>query len=143
MKKFLIILLLTFGITVLPTLFIDMDTSFLTKPALFPKEIVFPIVWSILYLLMTISVVLATKDDNKVYKIYFTQLIVNALWTVLFFGLKWYFISFIWIILLFILVCIMIYQMINKNKLAGILQIPYLIWLLFAMYLNLSIYLLN
>ena len=99
--------------------------------------------WSILYLLMTISVYLATKNSDDAYKIYFIQLIVNAFWTVIFFGLKLRLLAFLWIIFLFILVIIMIKKFYKENKNAGLLQIPYIIWLLIAMYLNLSIYLLN
>lgn len=143
MKRFLKILVITFIIGLVPSLFINNDTSYLVKPALFPKEIVFPIVWNILYFLMSISVYLSTKNNNKIYLIYFLQLIVNSLWSVFFFVAKWYLFSFFWIILLFILVVIMVNKMILENKKAGLLQILYMIWLLFAAYLNLSIYLLN
>lgn len=143
MKKFLLLLCLTFSIALFPTLFIEFNTTYLIKPALFPPNILFPLVWSILYLLMTISLFLTTKKDDDLYKIYFIQLLVNALWSPLFFGLKYYFLSLLWLLLLIGLVVIMIYKMILKNKMAAYLQIPYLIWLLFATYLNLSIYLLN
>ena len=143
MKKFIFLLFLTFAITLFPTLFIEFNTNYLVKPALFPPDILFPIVWSILYLLMTISLFITTKKDDELYKIYFIQLFVNALWSPLFFGLKYYFIALLWLILLIVLVVIMIYKMMFKSKAAAYLQIPYLIWLLFATYLNLSIYLLN
>lgn len=143
MRRFIFLLFLTFAIALFPTLFIEFDTSDLIKPVLFPPDILFPIVWSILYLLMTISIFITTKKDDELYKIYFIQLFVNALWSPLFFGLKYYFIALLWLILLIVLVVIMIYKMMFKNKVAAYLQIPYLIWLLFATYLNLSIYLLN
>ena len=142
MKKFIIILLITFGVTIIPTFFLDFNTNYLVKPALFPPKILFPIVWSILYLLMTISLNITTRN-NKLYKIYSIQLILNSLWSPIFFGFKLYLLSAIILILLIISVIIMIYQMIMENKVAGYLQIPYLLWLLFALYLNLSIYLLN
>ena len=143
MKKIIILLLLTFTIALLPTFFIDFNTKYLVKPMFFPPDILFPIAWSILYLLMAISLYLTTKKDNDLYKIYFIQLFVNALWSPLFFGFKFYFISLLWLILLIALVTVMIYKMFFKNKIAAYLQIPYFLWLLFAMYLNLSIYLLN
>ena len=143
MRRFIFLLFLTFAIALFPTLFIEFDTSSLIKTVLFPPDILFPIVWSILYLLMTISLFITTKKDDELYKIYFIQLFVNALWSPLFFGLKSYFVSLLWLILLIVLVVIMIYKMMFKNKVAAYLQIPYLIWLLFATYLNLSIYLLN
>ena len=119
----------------------------LNRPPLSPSGIVFPIAWSILYLLMAISLYIVSEtkslDIEKSYLIYIAQLIVNSLWTLLFFGLKLRLFSFIWIILLIILVIIMIKNFYDKNKLAGLLQIPYLLWLIFAGYLNLMIYILN
>lgn len=143
MKKFIVLLVITFAITLIPTIFLDFDTSKLIKPVLFPPKIVFPIVWSILYILMTISLCLSTKNDVDVYKDYFLQLIVNSLWSPLFFGLKWYLLSFIWLILLLILVIKMILKMKEKNTVAAYLQIPYVLWILFAGYLNLFVYFLN
>ena len=143
MKKFIILLLLTFGIAIIPTLFIDFDVSKFTQPPLFPPKILFPIVWSILYLLMTISQYISTKNDDEVYKIYFAQLIVNALWSPLFFGLNAFLVAFIWLVLLVVLVIKMIFKMKEKNEVAAYLQIPYFIWLLFAGYLNFAIYILN
>lgn len=143
MKKFIIILLITFGVTTIPTFFLDFNTDYLVKPALFPPKILFPIVWSILYLLMTVSLYITTKNSDKLYKIYAIQLVLNALWSPIFFGFKLYLLAAIILISLIILVIVMIYQMFAEDKLAGYLQFPYLIWLLFALYLNLSIYFLN
>lgn len=124
----------------------SIDYDSLQKPFLAPPSIVFPIMWTILYILMGISYgVLKDKSliDSKTNTIYYLQLFVNALWSIIFFTLKWRLFAFIWLILLVILVIIMIVSFYKKNKLAGLLQIPYLLWLLFAAYLNLSIYLLN
>lgn len=143
MKKFIILLIVTFFIGVIPSLLVGNDVTGLILPKFYPPKILFPIMWSILYLLMIISVYLATKNSDDAYKIYFIQLIVNAFWTVIFFGLKLRLLAFLWIIFLFILVIIMIKKFYKENKNAGLLQIPYIIWLLIAMYLNLSIYLLN
>lgn len=143
MKKFIILLIVTFFIGVIPSLLVGNDVTGLILPKFYPPKILFPIMWSILYLLMTISVYLATKNSDDAYKIYFIQLIVNAFWTVIFFGLKLRLLAFLWIIFLFILVIIMIKKFYKENKNAGLLQIPYIIWLLIAMYLNLSIFLLN
>lgn len=143
LKKFIFILILTFGITTIPTIFIDFNTSNLIKPLLFPPKILFPIVWSILYVLMSISLYLSTKKDNQVFLIYIIQLILNSLWSPLFFSLKAYLLSAIELIFLLIIVIIMIYQMKIKNKISFYFQIPYVIWLLFALYLNISILVLN
>ncbi len=143
MKKFIILLIITFAIVLIPTIFIDFDVSKFTTPPLFPPKILFPIAWSILYLLMIISVFIASKYDDDVYKIYFAQLIVNALWSPLFFGFNAFLVAFIWLILLLILVIKMILKFKEKNDIAAYLQIPYVIWLLFAGYLNFAIFLIN
>lgn len=143
MKKFIIILLITFGIALLPTIFINFDTDFLVKPLLFPPKILFPIVWTILYFLMSISLYLSSKYNKNLYKVYGIQLILNSLWSPLFFMFKTYLFSTIELLILIIFVEIMIEEMKQENKLSAYLQIPYFIWLLFALYLNVSIYILN
>lgn len=123
-----------------------MDYNSLIKPFLSPSSIVFPIVWTILYILMGISYgILESKGLNNydTRLIYYLQLGVNALWSIFFFVFKWRGFSFIWIVLLIILVILMIIEFYRKNKIAGLLQIPYLLWIIFASYLNLMIYLLN
>lgn len=122
------------------------DYNNLVKPFLAPPSILFPIVWTILYILMGISYgILRTKSliDSKINQIYYTQLFINAFWPILFFYLKLRLFSFIWIILLDILILVMIVQFYRKNTKAGLIQLPYLLWSLFATYLNFAIYLLN
>lgn len=123
-----------------------MDYSSLLKPSFAPSEILFPIVWTILYILMGFSYGIVKSNsltDDKVNAIYYLQLFINALWSIFFFVFKWRLFSFIWILLLILLVILMIIEFYKKNKVAGLLQIPYLIWIIFASFLNLSIYLLN
>ena len=118
----------------------------LEQPPLSPPSFLFPIVWTILYTLMGISFgILKDKSlvDSKISSIYYFQLVVNLLWPIFFFILKWRLFSFFWIVLLVILVINMIIKFYNKDTLAGLLQIPYLLWLLFATYLNFFVYLLN
>ena len=81
--------------------------------------------------------------NNNSLKIYKYQLGVNLLWSFFFFTFKWYLFSFLWIILLIILVIKMIKEFLNINKTSAYLQIPYLLWIIFAGILNFSIYLLN
>ena len=99
---------------------------------------VFPVVWTILYILMGISSYIIYEETNEISKIYIIQLVVNLLWSFIFFEFKLFTLAFIWILLLILLVIIMIRDFISKNKLAGYLQIPYLIWLLIAAFLNLT-----
>lgn len=122
------------------------DYNSLEKPPLSPPSILFPIMWSILYFLMGLSYGILDSNslvNSKINLIYYLQLFVNALWSIFFFVLKWRFFSFLWILLLLVLVVIMVIKFYNKNKTAGLLQVPYLLWTLFATYLNFGIYLLN
>ncbi len=123
-----------------------MDYNSLQKPFFAPPSIVFPIVWTLLYILMGISYGILESNslvDSKIHSIYYLQLFVNLLWPIIFFVFKWRLFAFIWIVLLTILVFVMVVRFYDKNKLAGLLQIPYFVWSLFATYLNLFIYLLN
>ncbi len=124
----------------------SMDFDSIIKPNFAPPAILFPIVWTILYILMGISYGML-KDKklitDKINKIYYSQLFVNLFWSIIFFVFKWRLIAYFWILLLIVLVVIMIKQFYEKNKTAGLLQFPYLIWILFASILNFTIYLLN
>ena len=124
----------------------SIDYNTLIKPSFAPPSIVFPIVWSILYILMGVSYGILKSNsliDSSIDSIYYLQLFFNLLWPVIFFVLEARLLSVIWIIVLAILVIIMSIRFYNKNKLAGLMQIPYILWTLFASYLNLTIYLLN
>lgn len=118
----------------------------LTKPPLAPPSILFPIVWTIIYLLMGISYFLFKRNTNNNEKesiVYYAQLFVNVLWSIIFFNLQWRFFAIIWIILLDILVIYMIVLFYNKYKLSAYLNLLYIIWILFATYLTIGIYILN
>lgn len=92
---------------------------------------------------MGISCYIVYEKTNKIEPIYIIQLVVNAIWTILFFGLKIRLFSFFWILLLIGLVIDMISKFSEVDKKAGLMNIPYLLWLIFASYLNLAIYFLN
>ncbi len=124
----------------------SMNYDTLNQPPLSPPSILFPIVWTILYALMGISFgILRDKGlaDPDVKLIYYAQLIVNLLWPIAFFVLEWRLFAFIWILILDALVAIMIITFYRRDKTAALLQLPYLIWVLFASYLNLGVYILN
>lgn len=97
---------------------------------------IFPVVWTILYILMGISSYLVYRDTGEIPKIYIIQLGVNLAWSFIFFTFKLFTVAYIWILLLILLVIIMIKEFLESNKLAGCLQIPYLIWLCIASFLN-------
>lgn len=148
-KKLIIFIVVTFVIGGFFSFFINSRGFYnsLDKPPLSPPGVLFPIVWSILYVLMGISLYLVSESNSmnkeQSYLIYIVQLVVNSLWTLLFFGFGLQFLSFLWILLLIVLVVIMIINFYKANELAGLLQIPYLLWLLFAAYLNLAIFIIN
>ncbi len=148
LKKYLYILLpLAFAIIIgyISTPYSNYES--LIKPSVSPPRIVFPIVWTILYLIMGYSsyLISVSKSEKKFecLYLYFLQLFVNLSWTIIFFKFEMYFFSFVWIILLIILVANMIKCFYKINPVASLINIPYLIWLLFAAYLNFQIYLLN
>ena len=118
------------------------DYNFI-KPDFYPPASIFGIVWPILYLLMGISSYIISKELNneKAMNLYILQLGLNLLWPFVF-NIN-YLVSFILIIILIITVILMIYEFYKLNKTAFYLQIPYLLWLIFASVLNLSIYILN
>ena len=143
-KSILIPLVLGGIVGIIISKFIDYDS--LQKPPFSPPSILFPIVWTILYILMGISHGMLKSNgviDRKTNEIYYLQLLVNLIWPIAFFVIKSRLFSVIWIILLAVLVFIMIIKFYKKNKTAGLLQIPYLIWTLFATYLNIGVYILN
>lgn len=147
-KKLSFYLIITLLIGGLPSVFvIDNNYQSLNKPPLSPPAILFPIVWTILFIIMGISIyrimMTDSKSKNEGRLIYFIQLFVNAFWTPIFFGLNEYFLAFLWILMLIILVISMIFIFYKIDKLSAYLNIPYLIWLLFATYLNFYIFILN
>ena len=149
-KALLISILISVGVGVLSSV-ITMNGmenyNNLAKPSLVPPNWAFPIVWTILYILMGISAYLVYSTDspyrNEALRIYALQLAVNFLWSIIFFNLNMILLAFFWLILLAGLIVLMIISFCKVNKTAAYLQIPYLLWVLFAGYLNLSIYLMN
>lgn len=122
------------------------DYGILIKPLLAPPGFLFPIIWSILYLLLGLSFYLFKKtaiNNQSIKKIYYLGLIVNLLWSIFFFIFKWRLFTIMWTILLLYLVIKLLILFFKENKVSFYLNIPYLIWLLFATYLTIEIYILN
>lgn len=120
----------------------------LTKPPLTPPSFLFPIVWTVLFILMGVGAARIfmtepTAARNRALIVYVVQLAVNFLWSIIFFNLQAYGFAFFWLILLWVLILTMIYLFCKVDKPAALLQIPYAIWVTFAGYLNLMIWLLN
>ena len=118
----------------------------LRMPPLAPPAWLFPVVWTILYILMGIASCLvrtSDKPNQKALRVYALQLAVNFFWPILFFNLELYLAAFFWLVLLWVLVLVTTELFYGISKPAGLLMIPYLLWITFAGYLNLTIYLLN
>ena len=119
----------------------------LVQPPLSPPAWLFPVVWTILFTLMGISaarVYLSNcRGKSDALFIYGTQLVVNFLWTVFYFSFGALALSFFWLLFLIALVLLMLVRFERCCGGAGKLQLPYLVWLCFAGYLNLATWLLN
>lgn len=121
----------------------------LNQPPLSPPGWLFPVVWTILYVLMGIAsylIIQSDADSDKIASamtVYIWQLVVNFLWPTFFFNFGWYLFAFLWILLLWLLVLITTIRFYGISKVAGLLMIPYLLWTTFATYLNLGVWWLN
>ena len=123
--------------------------AFLTKPELAPPNWIFAPVWTTLYLLMGIAAFLVWKrgldrtDVRLALSIFTVQLVLNTLWSIIFFGLRapgW---AFIEIALMWVAILASIIAFSRISKTAAWLLVPYILWVSFAAYLNYSIYILN
>lgn len=145
-KKLIISILIPLLLGIIVSLFINTDIyDVIIKPEISPPKIVFPIVWTILYILMGISNYIINKDNKKEVPnlIYYISLAINLIWPIIFFNTQEYLISLLIIIILIIFVALTIIEYFKISKIAGYLQIPYIIWLLFALYLNYQVLILN
>lgn len=119
-----------------------------TKPPLSPPGWVFPVVWGILYALMGISGASVFRREpsslrSQGLNLYIAQLTVNFFWSLIFFNAQAFGFAFFWLMLLFVLVVGMVLTFAQLRPAAAKLQIPYLLWLIFAAYLNFGIWMQN
>ena len=104
----------------------------------------FPIVWGILYALMGVSAArVASTESRYGLNLFIAQLVVNFFWSLLFFNAQAFGFAALWLALLWILVFLMILAFRKSDPLAALLQLPYLLWLSFALYLNVGVWYLN
>jgi len=120
----------------------------LQQPALTPPNWVFGPVWTVLYVMIAVSIFLFVKNKKTgtgfgIYFLIAFHLIANFAWTTLFFRLQSPFLALIDIVVLDVSLVFMIYYFWEKSKIASTLLWPYLLWVLFATYLNFSFYILN
>lgn len=121
----------------------------MVKPPLSPPSWLFPVVWTILFILMGVASYLVLTSGEKKEDIvraltfYGIQLFFNFFWSIIFFNLEWYLVAFIWLLVLWVLIIITAVSFYKISKTAGLLMIPYILWVTFAGYLNFAIFLLN
>lgn len=118
----------------------------LNKPTLSPPGWLFPVVWTVLFVLMGIASYLAAVSggpNRTALAVYGVQLLFNFVWPLLFFRLAQYLPAFIWLVILWVLILVTAVLFYRISKPAGYLMLPYLAWVAFAGYLNLAIFLLN
>lgn len=119
----------------------------MNKPPLSPPAWLFPVVWTILYVLMGVASYLVVQDGveeaEKALMLYGAQLAFNFCWSLIFFNLQWYLFAFLWLLVLWGLILATIFAFREINRTAALLMLPYLVWVTFAGYLNFGIYLLN
>jgi len=150
-KPYILTYLLSIALPLLVGLFSALLTkdnmtvySELTKPPLAPPAWIFPIVWTILYTLMGISsatAIISRTDENtkclkKGLEFYALSLVLNFGWSIIFFNFQAYFSALVWLGLLIYMVVKTVLCYWDVSRLAAVLQIPYIIWLAFAFYLN-------
>lgn len=153
LKTYVISILIALGVGGLSAFLIRKNVyiySLLRKPPLAPPSIVFPIVWTPLYILMGIgSARIFLQRDAYLDDVfdallnYVLQLIFNFLWPIIFFNMHTFLFSFIWLVVLWTSILKMIFKFSKLDTTAAYLQIPYLLWATYAGYLNFMIYLLN
>ena len=120
----------------------------ISKPPLSPPGSLFPIVWTVLFALMgvgaaRIAAAPESRERSRALNIFVIQLIVNFFWSLIFFNAQAFGFAFLWLVLLWILIVAMIYLFSGVDVLSALLQIPYLLWVTFAGYLNYAVWQLN
>ena len=118
----------------------------LKQPPLSPPGWLFPVVWTILYILMGVAsylVLVSEKPNDAALTVYAVQLVFNFCWSLIFFNFELYLFAFFWLLALWLLILCTMLLFFRISKPAGYLMLPYLAWVTFAGYLNLGIYLLN
>lgn len=124
--------------------------SRIEQPPLAPPPILFPIVWTILYVLMGISAAMIYEEKDRkpdevrnALTVYGISLFFNFFWSIIFFNMQAYLFAFVWLVALWGLILLTIIKYYRIKPIAAYLQIPYLLWVTFAGYLNFAIYILN
>lgn len=153
LKSFIISIVISLSTGIISALLTQKNMNIykeVVTPPLSPPSFLFPVVWTVLYILMGISAAMIHTDniaskrqkDRALYT-YATSLVANFLWSIIFFNMRAFLFSFLWLLLLLYLIVSTILQYRKINQTAAYLQIPYAVWVTFAGYLNFGIWFLN
>ena len=144
-KKLIIAFSIVAGLVLISMIFTKNSMEIyeeMVRPDVAPPPIVFPIVWTVLYTVIAITLY-RFLDDKKIRNSIMLNLIINIIWPILFFRFELFLISAVWLILIIVSLIYELVLIYKKDKVFAYINLPYLIWLFFALYLNIMIFVLN
>ena len=144
-KKLIIAFSIVAGLVLISMIFTKNSMEIyeeMVRPDVAPPPIVFPIVWTVLYTVIAITLY-RFLDDKKIRNSIILNLIINIIWPILFFRFELFLISAVWLILIIVSLIYELVLIYKKDKVFAYINLPYLIWLFFALYLNIMIFVLN
>ena len=152
-RNFIVSVAISLGVGILSALFTRGNMNIyeeLNTPPLSPPSFLFPVVWTVLYVLMGISAAMVYNTRisplarrKEALTLYYVSLFFNFFWSIIFFNIRAFLFAFVWLLVLLALIILTIVKYYKINKTAAYLQIPYAVWVTFAGYLNFGIWLLN
>lgn len=152
-RNFIVSVAISLGVGILSALLTRGNMNIyeeLNTPPLSPPSFLFPVVWTVLYVLMGISAAMVYNTRTsplarrkEALTLYYVSLFFNFFWSIIFFNIRAFLFAFVWLLVLLALIILTIVKYYKINKTAAYLQIPYAVWVTFAGYLNFGIWLLN
>lgn len=152
-RNFIVSVAISLGVGILSALLTRANMNIyeeVSTPPLSPPSFLFPVVWTVLYVLMGISAAMVYNTRTsplarrkEALTLYYVSLFFNFFWSIIFFNIRAFLFAFVWLLVLLALIILTIVKYYKINKTAAYLQIPYAVWVTFAGYLNFGIWLLN
>lgn len=152
-RNFIVSVAISLGVGILSALLTRGNMNIyeeVSTPPLSPPSFLFPVVWTVLYVLMGISAAMVYNTRTsplarrkEALTLYYVSLFFNFFWSIIFFNIRAFLLAFVWLLVLLALIILTIVKYYKINKTAAYLQIPYAVWVTFAGYLNFGIWLLN
>ena len=152
-RNFIVSVAISLGVGILSALLTRGNMNIyeeVSTPPLSPPSFLFPVVWTVLYVLMGISAAMVYNTRTsplarrkEALMLYYVSLFFNFFWSIIFFNIRAFLFAFVWLLVLLTLIILTIVKYYKINKTAAYLQIPYAVWVTFAGYLNFGIWLLN